>query len=399
MHFHLNFQTISFCIGFISHILITNDTSGQALVKANCLIPYQINISDEFLELNRDVGIRYEDHDDHTFWYKLEVSENGRLSYDFSSLDDQDNFDLYLYNHSGNNFCRSFIQGNLDVISVEGNVNLKVGKDEVYYLGIFPLFPGGCGHKLELSFNGLPFTLTAQNDKKKCFEDERILNPEPVVEKGMLEVNGMVHDIQTRNPINANVLLLDPFTNHELELISNDLEGFIARLYEDGDYKIKIHAFGYKELVSVLPAYEGEVYHFNLEWSDADRFVLNHVYFYPNTYALKDGSQSELESIYSFMVNHPSTGIEIIGHTNGNKDIKASKLMSEKGPEWNYSGTARGLSLERSGVIKEFLKKKGIEAVRINVVGKGGEEMIVDDPQNMRQAMKNIRVEIVVLRN
>ena len=70
--------------------------------------------------------VRYDNHDEHTFWYKIKMNENEKFSYSFKSLDKQDNYDLYFYQYDGTNFCRSLIQNNLEMISFERQISVKV---------------------------------------------------------------------------------------------------------------------------------------------------------------------------------------------------------------------------------------------------------------------------------
>jgi len=89
--------------------------------------------------------------------------------------------------------------------------------------------------------------------------------------------------------------------------------------------------------------------------------------------------------------------IEIVGHTNGDKDVKASKMVNQKGEEWNFTGSARELSLRRAHKIVKFLESKGIDSRMMEAQGLGGDQMIIPEPANMKEAMQNIRVEIKVI--
>jgi len=214
-------------------------------------------------------------------------------------------------------------------------------------------------------------------------------------EAEMLVVTGEVLDEKTRNKINAGLVFIDPFTDHKVYSNSTE-DGFIVRLRKDGDYKLMISSFGYEDKITALSAYEGELYSYELKSSDKTEYVLNEVYFYPNTYALKEESKPELKGVYSFLSNHKDLKVEIIGHTNGSKYVKAGRVVIQKGEEWNFSGSARELSLRRAMKIKSYLEKKGLDTRNIEAKGLGGDEMIVKNPVNMKEAMENIRVEIKI---
>lgn len=373
-------------------------TYAQVYPKINCLVPYEIEVGSLDSDQPVEEKIEFLEHDDHTFWYKISFPENAKISYSIESMDDQKNFDIYFYQYDGSNFCRTFIQGNLDLLSFEKNVeDFKVEKNSNYYLGIFPLFPGGCGHKIKIQTKESQYLLQARKKGASCTDREVVINTDKTDDKKGIVISGFVKDKESGNRINARITLIDPFTGHQRQLFAKEKEGFEANLLEDGDYKVKIQAFGYQDEITAISAYNGESYEFELQASDEKSFVLNNVYFYPNTYALKDESTEELESIYSYMNNHPNFHLLVIGHTNGSKDVKASRFVKENGKEWNFTGTAKELSLQRANKIKEFLTEKGIDQLRIKAEGKGGEEMIVKDPSNMKEAMKNIRVEAKVI--
>ena len=88
---------------------------------------------------------------------------------------------------------------------------------------------------------------------------------------------------------------------------------------------------------------------------------------------------------------------QVIGHTNGNKDVRASRIVNQKGEEWSFTGSAKELSQRRAYKIVKYLEKKGIDSRFMEAIGKGGDEMIVKDPSSMKEAMQNIRVEIKVV--
>ena len=367
----------------------------QSTPKINCLQPYTLEFSKD-MKMSDKKFVRYDDHDDHTFWYKFRMNDNEQFSYSFKSLDEQDNYTLFFYQYDGNNFCRSLIQNNLEMVSFERDVALKVKKNENYYIGIYALFPGGCGHSLSFKYGDHELILESLDLHGDCAADKNQGEQELLEnEAEMLVVTGEVLDEKTRNKINAGLVFIDPFTDHKVYSNSTE-DGFIVRLRKDGDYKLMISSFGYEDKITALSAYEGELYSYELKSSDKTEYVLNEVYFYPNTYALKEESKPELKGVYSFLSNHKDLKVEIIGHTNGSKYVKAGRVVIQKGEEWNFSGSARELSLRRAMKIKSYLEKKGLDTRNIEAKGLGGDEMIVKNPVNMKEAMENIRVEIKI---
>lgn len=379
--------------------ILSGITLGQSYVKANCLQPFELDFSKISVDAYSEKYIKYSDHDAHTFWYKINTTESEKFGYSFSSLDDQDNFDIYFFQYEGNSFCRNLIQENLELISFERTLDLKSDRNSTYYLGVYPLFPGGCGHTVEFKYANSKLLLRSENAERDCSikSDEQIIEELP--DESKVEISGYVIDEITGNRINAFLSFSDPFTRHHINTSSTEENGFRIYLANDGDYKVLIQSFGYKDNITSLSPYAGDEYEFVLRWSGKKSYVLNKVYFFPNTYALKEESKNELQGVYSYLKNRKGIRVEIIGHTNGDKDVKAGRMVNQKGEEWNFTGTARELSQRRAYKIVKFLESKGIDSRLMEAKGKGGDEMIVPNPSTMQEAMQNIRVEIKVVSN
>ena len=126
-------------------------------------------------------------------------------------------------------------------------------------------------------------------------------------------------------------------------------------------------------------------------------FVMKSIYFHPNTYALKRESIGELQKLLNYLNNNPTASIEIQGHTNGDHRVAKNKAYESLGPEWNFSGSAKELSLKRAEAIKKFLETNGIPESRLVPKGYGGKKPIIRDPQTNEEGQMNIRVEVVIL--
>ncbi len=121
------------------------------------------------------------------------------------------------------------------------------------------------------------------------------------------------------------------------------------------------------------------------------------IYFHPNTYVLKEESKKELLKLTIFMLENNNYSFEIQGHTNGNKTVKKTKNFANLGEEWNFKGTAKKLSKMRAEKIKTYLVENGVKETQLQTIGYGGDRMIIEKPKNMKQAMQNIRVEVIVI--
>ena len=128
-----------------------------------------------------------------------------------------------------------------------------------------------------------------------------------------------------------------------------------------------------------------------------DIFLMNHIYFHPNTYALKSGANKELDYLANFLNNNEGLQIELSGHTNGNNKIKRNKAYKKRSVQWNFEGTSRKLSMYRAEEIKRKLLKKGIDESRISTKGFGGDKMIIKDAKTIEAIQKNVRVEAKII--
>jgi outer membrane protein OmpA-like peptidoglycan-associated protein len=165
-------------------------------------------------------------------------------------------------------------------------------------------------------------------------------------------------------------------------------------LQKNMNYHFSFSAIGYKSFdvffvtTDSLRSFTNEVYLSPLK--EGENFVMDKIYFQPNTYHLKEGAQEEIDKLFSYLKANPATSIEIQGHTNGNKRIKGSYKS-------DFKGSAKKLSQFRADKIKKYLVDKGIPEDRLSAIGYGGSKPIFSSPKNQAQANKNIRVEILIL--
>jgi outer membrane protein OmpA-like peptidoglycan-associated protein len=166
------------------------------------------------------------------------------------------------------------------------------------------------------------------------------------------------------------------------------------------EYKIKSVALGYKELeLKITNKDENELELLLEPLNVGDNFVMKSIYFHPNTFALRKESAGDLQKLLNFMLDNPLIVIEIQGHTNGDNKIFKNKAYEQLGDEWNFQGSSKKLSMHRSEAIKKYLVNNGISEDRLVAVGKGGEKPIIENPETMEDGQRNIRVEVIILKN
>jgi outer membrane protein OmpA-like peptidoglycan-associated protein len=137
-----------------------------------------------------------------------------------------------------------------------------------------------------------------------------------------------------------------------------------------------------------------------IRYHRGDVQTLYHVYFYNDAVIMLPESKYELNNLVQMMQENPNYRIRLHGHSNGNHDGKILAL----GPNKNFfdmegtiqgQGSAKELSGQRAGVIKEYLVTNGIAADRIEVKAWGGKKPIFD--KHSVNAKKNVRVEVEIL--
>ena len=130
--------------------------------------------------------------------------------------------------------------------------------------------------------------------------------------------------------------------------------------------------------------------------------TLLNVYYYPNSSIMRPVSKLQLHELLDLMNSNPSMKIRLHGHTNSNSSGAYTRLAKNDTFFFKMSniheetrGTAKKLSYDRANTLKEYLKHKGVDETRIEVVGIGGKKMIYDE--NSVASTRNIRVEVEVI--
>jgi outer membrane protein OmpA-like peptidoglycan-associated protein len=207
-------------------------------------------------------------------------------------------------------------------------------------------------------------------------------------------------DIKKLSPVNSQISALNLETREYSSFTSLGVGKWELVLENGIEYKIKSVALGYKELeLKITNKVENELELLLEPLNVGDNFVMKSIYFHPNTFALRKESAGDLQKLLSFMLDNPLVTIEVQGHTNGNNKIYKNKAYEQLGEEWNFQGSSKKLSLYRSEAIKKYLVNNGIGEDRLVAAGKGGDKPIIENPETMEDGQRNIRVEVIILKN
>lgn len=390
----------------------------QAANSSDCLHPNIINFSEK-QNLIVSEEIYYQEDDVYTFWYKLTSPETINVTYKLESIAAEDVYELFIYNYNEANFCNALADKKTIPTKLKLNGNLILKKNQTYYISVLHLAGKGCGH--ELLLNNKNRTVSFKAIQNTCFEEvaEEIISQEikndsiervenmvveipihiPDTEKTALEnlFKGKVINNETKQPIDAEITIISLEKNTKSMLFSSKNEGFELAITNNNPLIVHIEKLGYKTYIDTISDFTKPIIIALNPLRVGEKIVMHKIYFHPNTPVLKVTSKTELEKLANFVKENKSYKIEIQGHTNGNRKIKKDKKYSHLGDEWNFSGSAKELSQLRAEKIKAFLAENGGNESNIIAKGYGGDKMIINNPKNMKEAMKNIRVEIVVV--
>jgi len=124
------------------------------------------------------------------------------------------------------------------------------------------------------------------------------------------------------------------------------------------------------------------------KYQTGQSFVLNNIYFFPESHRVKPESMAALETLYETLRKNPKLKIRIEGHVCCIVDFPDAIDMD------NHESH---LSVNRAKSIYVFLTDKGIDKNRLQFAGYGKSRPIVAHEVTEADADKNRRVEIRIL--
>lgn len=376
----------------------------------------------------------YEHRDQFSYWYKMVVTDDRLIECRIKAINPIDSYVLYVYKYSKDDFCNKVFYGKMKPLKSSdfyknenddnaafelSDIKLKVKKNEVYYFCVLNTSPSNCGHSMQL-IEGID-TMNIKAAHFPCSDDDvepkplaKKVVPKPIVLLPLPGQKSIVLDTITLNTreesikgkkIDAELKVKEELTGNEINIVSAGKNSYKIAIEKGKSYNVECNATGYKNfdhsmVISEYVNPDSNIFDVFLKPLKAgDNFVMDNIYFYPNTYALRKGSEKELTYLLNYLINNPEVKVELQGYTNGNNRCKKNKAYKKKGPEWNFSGTAKKLSQYRAEAIKKYLVQKGVQKQNINTKGFGGEKMIVANPKTHEAIEKNIRVEVLIVKS
>jgi outer membrane protein OmpA-like peptidoglycan-associated protein len=414
----------------------------EIVVEESGIHPVSISLQDTIVvDLTHNAVLYCYPEGTASFWYKIYAKKDCEISFDIYPENVNNTYNYFLYKNKGDfnvsdiNANHIFpIRANLfkDEMTTTGtglshssnvnyedtcsNVKVKqfyhtayhrvvpVIRGDVLLLNVYHIKGKDCGQQIILQANAQSqkfqsmyltcYTAQVANVKteRKLRLPVSVIASPPLVQK--IKATYVAWDSLTHSKIEAEISWTKKHIN---SYTVQKGEGEII-LEKNTVYNIFFSAFGYKNKRISFIAKDsiGSFTHsvFLTPVKKGDDFVMDKIYFYPNTYAVKPGALTEMDKLLKYLTANPDVKVEIQGHTNGNNRIKAS---SHDPVEGRFTGSSKKLSKCRAETIKKYLMEKGISGDRLVTNGYGGSKMIYPNPNNQDEADKNIRVGVLIL--
>ncbi len=435
-----NKKLVEYCLLFILLIFLSQISIAQNINSEysnfDCSKAKQIDIpfpstTNSFAIKNATLKnqiIFYEHRDQFSFWYKIICTEDKLIDCKITPINSKDSYVLYIYKNNDANFCNNVFYGKIKPLKWSNLINnnegketfelseiqMKVKKNETYYFCILNTSPSNCGHNMRLisgidtlNINAIHFPCTEEEPETKLIaaktttkKVEPLPSQKVISEKVILSVK---EENNITKKVDSRIKIKDELSGKETLIESTGQNSYSLDIEKGKSYNVECIATGYKTFDHsiIISDYVNPINNafdvFLRPLKTGDNFVMDHIYFHPNTYALRNGAEKEMSYLLNYLINNPDVKIELQGYTNGSKRINRNTAYKGKGPEWNFTGSAKKLSKHRADTIKEYLVKQGIDSKRIFTKGLGGEKMIVENPKKLEDIQKNVRVEVMIL--
>jgi outer membrane protein OmpA-like peptidoglycan-associated protein len=202
-------------------------------------------------------------------------------------------------------------------------------------------------------------------------------------------MKGRVFDSRSMKGLKAVLQLIDLESDEVvMELESHPGEGdYLISLPSERDYALNVSADGY--------LFYSDHFTFSGMHSQAEPLqrdvplepvrvgsvvVLHNIFYATGSFQLEPESRTELNRVYDFLVNNPTVGIEIGGHTDNTGTPELNQELSER----------------RARSVVDYLVNRGIDIKRLKATG-FGEMHPVDSNENEQGRARNRRTELKIV--
>src|SRR5690554_3297143 len=323
---------------------------------------------------NKMNALYYLYQDKYTFWYKFIIHESMEIEFSVAPSNSEDRYRAVGFKSGASDFCERLINDEMEPMNLfpkpifngdeailYKNTILASAGDTIY-ISVLSLNDKDCGHFLYIEAQGQTLSMHAIHGP--CYDFVYLNIPDFGAAKMVAD------DVQ----------------------LDIDLGSELAELPEEKQEQEAQTMKGFEALstVEVQSKEEGLV-------SVGDKLVLNKVFFYNNTYALKPDADIELNQLVEFLKGNPEVSIEVQGHSaNNTEEILPDPNFKGQGKEWNFKGSAFQLSEARARAVRDYLIQQGIHKKRLTAKGYGDAHKRIPDASTFEEFEQNMRVEILI---
>lgn len=375
---HKILKSFVYLIGFLLLAPVIKAQTEEPLTCFNAqeiLFPLENNdFSTSQIMLNKQKvnALYYLYNDKYSFWYKFIAQKDIKIEFSVSASNANDRYRAVAFKYGNADFCDRLINDNMQpmrlnripIFNADGSVlyknSIEAAAGDTFYISVLSLNREDCGHFLYMEAEGQTLSVSAIH--KPCYDFIYLEAPDFSAAKKI------GYDVQ-----------IDLYLDKEAAAMPDDPlkadTGFTAL-----------------STIEIQSKQDGFV-------TVGDRLVLNQVYFYNNTYALKPGAENELNQLVAFLNGNSTVEVEIQGHTaNNNAEIIPDPNFKGQGKEWNFKGSAFALSEERANAVRDYLIANGINKKRIKAVGYGDTQKRIPEAATFEEFEKNMRVEALIIK-
>jgi outer membrane protein OmpA-like peptidoglycan-associated protein len=201
-------------------------------------------------------------------------------------------------------------------------------------------------------------------------------------------VKGKVYDKKTGKGLPSSVELGDLENKRIISKLQTDESGnYLTTLPVGNDYAFNVNRKGYlfySENFKLTDPSADSVYQMDIPLQPIEAnasIILKNIFFDVNMFELKPASQLELDDVVKLMKENPLMSIQINGFTDNNGKASDNLLLSEN----------------RAKSVVNYLKSKGIPAIRLSFKGYGEAEPVSPNTTEAGRA-QNRRTELKVIK-